>query len=328
MRRRIVVQRRALLAAAGSLLIAPFAASQPAAARRIAILEYGDMATRASSWAAFDGRLRELGYVEGRNLLVERRAAQGVDAQLPALGRELLAARPEVVLVNTTPATQVLMRLTDTVPIVFTSAADPVGTGIVASLARPGGNVTGFSAQLVDINEKRLELLREIIPRAKRFALLGPGSNRGVQAVLKRLQASSRPLGVEVRLVDAGDPGAIERAFERFRSEPVDALLVASVLAAYNRQIVDLSTKSGIPASYIQKGVLEAGALVVFGPDTDAHYRRAADYAHRILTGTKPADLPVEQPKNFWLGVNLQTARALGLKIPQSILLRADRVIE
>jgi len=328
MRRCIVVQRRALLAAAGSLLIAPFAFGQPPAVRRIAILEYGDTVARASSWAAFNDRLRELGYVEGKNLLVERRAAQGVDAQLPALGRELLASRPEVVLVNTTPATQVLMRLTDTVPIVFTGAADPVGTGIVASLARPGGNVTGFSSQLVDINEKRLELLREILPRAKRFALLGPGSNRGVQAVLKRLQASSRSLGVEVRLVDAGDPGAIERAFERFRSEPVDALLVASVLVAYNGQIVDLSRKARIPASCIQKGVLEAGALVVFGPDTDAHYRRAADYAHRILTGTKPADLPVEQPKDFWLGVNLQTARALGLNIPQSILLRADRVIE
>jgi putative ABC transport system substrate-binding protein len=322
------MKRRAVLAAAGSLLVAPLGFGQPAEVRRIAILEYGDMVARASSWAAFDGRLRELGYAEGRNLLVERRAAQGVDAQLPALGRELLAATPEVILVNTTPATQVLMRLTGTVPIIFTGAADPVGTGLVASLARPGGNVTGFSAQLVDINEKRLELLREILPRAKRFALLGPGGNRGVQAVLKRLQALSRSLGVEMRLLDAGDPGAIERVFERLLSEPVDALLVASVLAAYNRQIVDLSTKSRIPASYIQKGMLEAGALVVFGPDTDAHYRRAADYAHRILTGTKPADLPIEQPKDFWLGVNLQTARALGLKIPQSILVRADRVIE
>jgi len=329
MRRRIVVRRLALLAAAGSMLIAPFGFGQPAApVRRIAILEYGDMAARASSWAAFDVRLRELGYVEGSNLLVERRWAQGIDARLPALGRELLAARPQVILVNTTPATQVLMRLTDTVPIVFTGAADPVGTGLVASLARPGGNVTGFSSQLVDINEKRLELLREILPRAKQFALLGPGSNRGVQAVLKRLQASARSLGAEVRLLDAGDPGTIERAFERLRSEPVDALLVASVLVGHNRQIVDLSTKSRIPASYIQKGMLEAGALVVFGPDTDAHYRRAADYAHRILTGTKPADLPVEQPKDFWLGVNLQTAKAFGLKIPQSVLVRANRVIE
>ena len=149
--------------------------------------------------------------------------------------------------------------------------------------------MTGFSSQLVDINEKRLELLREILPRAKQFGLLGPGSNR---------------------------------------SEPVDALLVASVLVGHNRQILDLSAKSRIPASYIQKGILEAGALVVFGPDTDAHYRRAADYAHRILTGTKPADLPVEQPKDIWLGVDLQTAKAFGLKVPQSVLVRADRVIE
>jgi putative ABC transport system substrate-binding protein len=273
-------------------------------------------------------RLRELGYVEGANLFIDRRWAGGATDRLPVLARELLAAGPEVVLVNTTPATLALMRLTDSVPIVFTGVADPVAAGIVPSLARPGGNVTGFSAQLTDVNEKRFDLMREILPQAKRFGLLGPASNLGVQAVLKRLQAAARSIGADVSLQDAGDAATISRAFERLRSESLDALLVASVLVAHNRQIADLADKIRIPASFIQKPALEAGALVVFGPETDAQSRHAADYAQRILSGAKPADLPVVQPTRFWLGVNLRTARALSLTVPQSVLVRADRVIE
>ncbi len=323
------MRRRKFLGGVGALLVAPLAAGQPAApVRRIAILEYSDKVSRAGSWRVLEVRLRELGYVEGTNLYIDRRWAGGAVDRLPELARELLASRPELILVNTTPATQVLKRLTDTVPIVFTSVADPVAAGLVASLARPGGNLTGLSAQLTDVNLKRFELLREIVPQAKRFGLLGPASNLGVQTVLKRLQASARSIGADMILQDAGDPATIARAFEQLRAEPLDALLVASVLVAHNRQIADLTEKTRIPASFIQKPALEAGALVVFGPETDAQYRRAADYAHRILSGAKPADLPVIQPTEFWLGVNLRTARALGLKVPQSLLLRADRVIE
>lgn len=312
----------------GGVLIALAAFAQPATqTRRIAILEHGDKAGRAAGWRVFEDRLAEIGYVEGKNAVFVRRWADGVDARLPALAQELLASRPEVVVVTTTPATQALMRLTATVPIVFIGSADPVSAGMVASLARPGANVTGVSAQLSDVNEKRLGLMRDILPRATRFGLLGP-DNAGVHAVLKRLQASARSFGAEVRLVEASDTGTIAGAFEQLRADPVDALLVASALVSHNREIAALAVKFKVPASYIQKDMLEAGALLVFGPESEAYYRRAADYAHRILSGAKPADLPVEQPKAFWMGVNLQTARALGLTIPASVLLSADRVIE
>jgi putative ABC transport system substrate-binding protein len=202
-----------------------------------------------------------------------------------------------------------------------------VAAGLVASLARPGGNVTGVSAQLVDVNEKRLELMREIVPQARRLALLGP-DNDGVRAVLKRLQAVASSMSVEVRFVEASDAATIERAFGRLRAEGMDGMLVAGALVQHNRQVIALAEKHRVPASYIQKEALEAGALLVFGPDTGAYYRRGAEYMHRVLSGAKPGELPVEQPRAYWLGVNQRTAKALGLRIPGSVLLSADRVIE
>jgi putative ABC transport system substrate-binding protein len=263
------MRRRAFLVCVGAVIAPCFAGAQPAT-RRIAFLEFGEKVARAGSWRVTEARLRELGYVEGANLIIDRRWAGGAIDRLPVLAQELLAGRPELVLVNSTPATLALMRLTDSVPIVFTSVADPVAAGIVPSLARPGGNVTGFSAQLTDVNEKRFDLMREILPQAKRFGLLGPASNLGVQAVLKRLQAAARSIGADVSLQDASDAATIRRAFERLRSESLDALLVASVLMPHNRLVVDLAEKSRIPASFIQQPMLEAGALVVFGPQSDA----------------------------------------------------------
>lgn len=318
--------RSALLGAA-ALLAATFAFGAAAQTRRVAILEHGDKAARAAMWRVFEARLRELGYVEGSNLVLVRRWADGADARLAAMAQELVAAAPEAIAVTTTPGTQAVMRATSTLPIVFIGSADPVAAGLVASLARPGGNVTGVSAQLVDVNEKRLGLMREIVPQAKRFALLGP-DNDGVRAVLKRLQAVAPSLGVEVRLVEASDAATIERAFARLPAEGVDALLVAAALVQHNRQLIGLAERHRVPASYIQKEALEAGALLVFGPDTSAFYRRAAEYMHRILSGAKPAELPVEQPRAFWVGVNQRTAKALGLSVPASVLLSADRVIE
>lgn len=318
--------RSALLGAA-ALLAATFAFGAAAQTRRVAILEHGDKAARAAMWRVFEARLRELGYVEGSNLVLVRRWADGADARLAAMAQELVAAAPEAIAVTTTPGTQAVMRATSTLPIVFIGSADPVAAGLVASLARPGGNVTGVSAQLVDVNEKRLGLMREIVPQAKRFALLGP-DNDGVRAVLKRLQAVAPSLGVEVRLVEASDAATIERAFARLPAEGVDALLVAAALVQHNRQLIGLAERHRVPASYIQKEALEAGALLVFGPDTTAYYRRAAEYMHRILSGAKPAELPVEQPRAFWVGVNQRTAKALGLSVPASVLLSADRVIE
>ena len=323
-------QRRRLLLASSALLVAPLAAfAQPAQkVRRIAILEQGDREARESLWRIFEARMRELGYVEGQTLFIDRRWADGIDDRLPRLAQELLAGRPEVVLVSTTTGTQALMRLTDTVPIITVGTGDPVATGLVASLARPGGNVTGVSNLLGAVAVKRIELLREISPKAKRFALLGPAASLGIQVTLKQAQEATRPRGLDVRLLDAGDSTAIAGAFERLGTEPVDGLIVSSLLYVHRRQIVELAAQFRIPAAYVEKGYLEVGGLIVLGPESEPLYRHAADYAHRILLGAKPADMPVMQPTEFWLGVNLRTARALGLKIPQSVLIRANRVIE
>jgi putative ABC transport system substrate-binding protein len=283
---------------------------------------------RKSEWQVFALRLRQLGYDEERNLSVERRWADGVADRLPGLAQELLAGKPEVVVCSTTTAARTLMRLTDSIPIVSVGSADPVATGLVASLARPGGNVTGVSLMLTAVNEKRLDLMREIDPKAKRFGFLGPADNRGIQAVMKHLQEVARPHGLEIRGLDAGDAPGIARAFGRLKAEPVDALLVASILVGHRKQIVQLAAQSRIPASYVQKEYLDDGGLLVFTLERDALYKHAADYVHRILQGAKPAELPVMQPTEFWLGVNLRTARELGLKVPQSVLIRANQVIE
>ena len=272
--------------------------------------------------------MRELGYIEGQNLFIDRRWADGVDDRLPRLAQELLAERPEVVLANTTTGTRALMRLTDTVPIVTVGSADPVATGLVASLARPGGNVTGVSNLLGAVAVKRIELLREISPKATRFAYLGPAANLGVQAVLKQAQDATRPQGLDVRLLDAVDASTIARVIEvsprnRWTRCSFRRCFTCTVTRSWN-----LWRDSGIPAAYVEKGYLEAGGLIVLGAESEPLYRHAAEYAHRILLGAKPADMPVMQPTEFWLGVNLRTARVLGLKIPQSVLIRANRVIE
>jgi putative ABC transport system substrate-binding protein len=251
-----------------------------------------------------------------------------VDARLQQLAQELLAGKPAVVLVTTTPATQALMRLTDKVAIVMTGTADPVATGLVASLARPGGNVTGISVQLADVAKKRLDLMREILPKAKRFGLLGSAANAGTQSVLTQLQAAAKEHGLDVRLLEAADPQGIARAFDRLAVESIDAILVTQVMNQHKPQIVELAARYRVPAGYVDAEFLDAGGLLVFGPVRDGPYRHAAEYVHRILQGAKPAEMPVMQPTEFWLGINLRTAQALGLKIPQSVLIRANRIIE
>jgi putative ABC transport system substrate-binding protein len=272
--------------------------------------------------------LRELGYLEGKNLFIDRRWANNDNDQLPRLAQQLLAGGPEVILVTTTQGTRALMSLTSTVPIVSVGTADPVAAGLVASLARPGGNVTGVSNMFNVSIVKRVELLREIIPAAKRFALLGPAADPGLQAVLKQAQGEVRAHGIQLFVLDAHDGPGIVRAFESLTAEPVDGLIVASILLSHKRQIVELAARQKTPAAYVQKEYLDEGGLIVFAPERDALYRHAADYADKILKGAKPADLPVMLPSEFWLGLNLRTAGSLGLRVPQSVLLRADRVIE
>ena len=323
------MKRRDFMAAMAVVLVPSPVCAQPVAPmRRIAILDPGDRALRAEQWQILESRLRELGYVEGRNLTIDRRWADGVDARLPQLAQELLAGKPEVILVQTTPATQAVMRLTDKIPIVMTATADPVATGLVASLARPGGNVTGVSVQLADVAKKRLDLMREILPKAKRFGLLGSAANAGTKSVLTQLQAVAREQGLDVRLLEATDPQSIAHAFDTLAADSIDAVLVTQVMNQHMSQIVKLAARYRTPAGYVDMEFLDAGGLLAFGPVRDGPYRHAAEYVHRILQGANPAEMPVMQPTEFWLGVNLRTARTLGLRVPQSILLRANRVIE
>lgn len=325
--RRLYAMLAATIVACGFL--AASASSAAAQGSRTPLIGLLSPAGPNTGWFAegFRQGMKELGYIEGQNIRIEFRWAHGQFERLPSLAAELVQLNVDVIVAGVTQASLAAKGETPTIPIVMAGVGDPVGVGLVASLARPGGNVTGVSAQLVDVNEKRLGLMREIVPQAKRFALLGP-DNDGVRAVLKRLQAVAPSLGVEVRLVEASDAATIERAFARLPAEGVDALLVAAALVQHNRQLIGLAERHRVPASYIQKEALEAGALLVFGPDTTAYYRRAAEYMHRILSGAKPAELPVEQPRAFWVGVNQRTAKALGLSVPASVLLSADRVIE
>jgi putative ABC transport system substrate-binding protein len=323
------MNRRCFIAVMAGAMVPALVYAQPVAPiRRIAILDPGDRALRAEQWQVLESRLRELGYVEGRNLKIDRRWADGVDARLPHLAQELLAGKPEVVLVTTTPATQALMRLTDKIAIVMTGTADPVATGLVASLSRPGGNVTGVSVQLDDVAKKRLDLMREILPKAKRFGVLGSAANAGTQSVLRQLQSAARERGLDVRILEAADPQGIARAFDSLAAESIDAVLVTQVMNQHKSQIVELAARYRIPASYVDMEFLDAGGLLAFGPVRDGPYRHAAEYVYRILQGANPAEMPVMQPTEFWLGINLRTAQALGLKIPQSVLIRANRVIE
>ncbi len=321
-RRRLVLATSVLLLAGQSAL-----AQRPPKVWRVAILEPGDRGSSESNWTVFLARMRELGYVEGRNLSVDRRWADGVADHLPRLAQELMAGSPDVAVVVTTPATRALMRASATIPIVMAGVGDPVGVGLVASLARPGGNVTGASLQLAGVVVKRIDLLREIVPGAKRFGLLGSANEAGLNAVLAQAQAQVQPHGLVLRAIDAGDAAGIARAFDRLGSEPVDALLVSAPLRQHLPLVIERAARFRIPASYVHNEAIDLGGLIVYAPVREAAYRQAADYVDRIFRGAKPADMPVTQPTEYWLGVNLATARTLGLTVPQSVLIRADRVL-
>jgi ABC-type uncharacterized transport system substrate-binding protein len=297
---------------------------------RIGILSGGYEEANAANWRVFRARLQELGYVEGRNLVIEKRFADGARAQLPALAAQLVALGPNVIVAAGTPPTRVAMKATSTIPIVMTGSADPVGSGLVSSLARPGGNVTGQSMAITDISAKWIEILTELAPRAKEFGFLGDSGNTAIVAVHRSIQRVAGPRGVSVRMFEAVSPGEVDAAFEVMVRANYGGFMVAAstVLAPRSQQIVERALQARLPAVYAREEYVEAGGLMSYITDRKALFRRAADYVHRIVQGAKPSELPVEQVSNFRLAVNLKTARAMGLTLPQSILIRADRVVE
>ena len=282
---------------------------------------------------AFRQGLRDLGYVEGRNVVIEYRDAEGKLERLPALAAELVALKVDVIVAASTLAALAAKQATRTLPIVFAAAADPVASGLVTSLARPGGNVTGLSNLAPELVGKRLELLKQAVPGVSRVAVLWqPGAlgERTEKDMLKGAEVAARALGVRLQFVEARGPADFDRAFSDMTRARAGALTVlpSAMFFSERRRLVDLAAKNRLPAVYPWREFVDAGGLMSYGPNLADLFRRAATYVDKILKGAKPGDLPVEQPTKFELVINLKTAKALGLTIPPSVLARADQVIE
>ncbi len=313
---------------AGSLTFAPVAAEtqQAAKAARIGYLSPASAAADALYSEAFRQGLRALGYVEGQNIFIEARYADGRSERLSDFAAELVRLKVDVIVAAPTTAVRAVQRATRTIPIVMAFAGDPVGEGFAVGLARPGGNITGHSGAVSEIAAKRVEFFKAIIPQLSRVAqLTAPGVAR---AAVTETEAAGRTLGVRVITTVVSNSNEVEHAFSSMRDARVGGIVVALTLRPYWKQILHLARQSRLPTVSGPRDFVEAGGLMAYGPDYPDLYRRAATYVDKILKGAKPADLPVEQPTKFELIVNMKTAKALGLTIPQSILLRADQVIE
>ena len=280
---------------------------------------------------AFRQGLKETGYVEGENVAIEYRWAENQIDRMPALAAELV--RKQVAVIATTGATvaaSAAKAVTTTIPIVFLTGADPVESGLVASLARPGGNLTGINLLTIDLTAKRLELLRELVPAATRVAVLANPAGPAPEAMLRDVETAARAMGLQVQVLNAGTSPEIDAAFASFVRERPDALFVGPDPFFVSRrvQLVHLASRHAVPAAYTQRDYAVAGGLMAYSPRYPDLFRKAAVYVDNILKGAQPADLPVEQPTHFELIINMKTARALGLTVPLALLARADEVIE
>ena len=328
-----MISRRAFLGTVtGGLLAAPLAA-EAAQARswRVGFLETSSASpARVQLLETLRQRLRELGYVEGQNIAFESRFGEGKPDQIQRFAAELVGLKVDIIVTSGTPASQAAKQATGTVPIVMTQLADPVGSGLVASLGRPGGNVTGLSTQDAELGGKRLELLLQVVPRVSRLALLIDETNPGTVLIAKGTQAAAASLGLQVQSLGVRDPGELDRAFAAMREARAGALIVesSSMLFTWRERLADLALKNRLPTMFAQRQYAEAGGLMAYSADFSDLFRRAATFVDKILKGAKPADLPVEQPTKWEFVINLKTAKALGLTILPSVLLRADEVIQ
>ncbi len=314
----------------GALLApVPAEAQQPAKVPRIGFLFSLSPSPNAARIEAFRQVLRELGYVEGKNIVIEYRGAEGKIERLPDLATELVRLKVDVIVSAGPTVTRAAKEATKTIPIVMAWDNDPVGNGFVASLARPGGNITGLSNLAPEISGKQLELLKEIVPRLSRVSVLWTSNEPGHAQALKETQLAAGALRLQLQSLDVRGPKDIETAFGEASKGRADAVLVVSsrVFFSQRKQVVDLAAKNRLPAVYGQPEYVESGGLMAYGPSFTDLYRRAATYVDKILKGAKPADLPVEQPTKFELVINLKTAKALGLTLPSQLLMEADHVI-
>jgi putative ABC transport system substrate-binding protein len=324
------MKRREFITLLGGATAWPLAArgQQPKMAT-IGLLGTGSAAAQSQWTAAFLQRMRELGWVEGRNLTIEYRWGEGRTERLSELAKELVRLKVDVIVSHNTPGPLAAKQATSTIPIVFATAGDPVGTGIVASLARPGGNVTGLSSQTPDVAGKRLELLREIVPSLHRLAVLADTDNPFVKLDVSQLRQAGAGLGIEIATFEMRRGEDIDPAFEALKGRAQALYVPATPVALVNRvRINTLALVAHVPTTLGVREYVEAGGLMSYGPNWPHMWGRAANFVDKILRGAKPADLPVEQPTKFDLVINLTTAKALGLKVPDKLLALADEVIE
>ena len=314
-----------------ALLAAPLAAeAQPAGkVYRIGVLEILPVASNAANLAAFRQGLRDLGYVEGQNVVIEYRSADGQAERFPRLASELVRLNVDVIVTRGTPAALAAKQATGTIPIVMASSGDPLGTRIVVSLARPGGNVTGLSAFSTEVQGKLLELLREIVPHLTRVAFLFNMSNPVQQAQWEEAETAARSARLQPQLLNVRTARDLEPAFDEAARQRAGAVIVGNdaLTQAHRRQIIEALAQRHLPDIFRDREFVETGGLMSYGIHYPDSYRRAAVYVDKILKGAKPSDLPVERPTKFELIINLKTAKALGLTIPPSVLARADVVI-
>jgi putative tryptophan/tyrosine transport system substrate-binding protein len=318
-------------------LLGGAAAAWPLAARaqqpaKLPTIGFLGQSTRsaASEWvAAFVQRLRELGWIENRTVAIDYRWAEGRDEQFADIAAEFVRLKVDVIVTSGVPAVLASKQATSVIPIIFATAGDPVGTGLVASLARPGGNVTGLSNQMSDTGGKRLELLREVLPSLRRLAIMANVGNPAIMLEMGEIRAIARKLGLEVNTLEIRRAQDIVPAFEALKGRSEALYVCTDALINTNRiRINILAVGARLPTMHGSRDYVEAGGLMSYGVNFPDSFRRAADYVDKILRGRKPADIPVEQPNKFDLIINLTTAKALGLTIPESFLLRADEVIE
>ena len=316
---------------AGTFVTRGVAEAQPAGkVYRIGMLETRSSALNAANVEAFRQGMRKLGYTEGRNLEIVYRSSDGVDGRFPDLAAEVVRLNVDLILTRGTPAAQAARAASRTTPVVMAASGDPVGSGLVVSLARPGGNITGLSSGLTEAYAKRVELLRELLPKLSRLAAIFNMGNRAAVPQWDVVEATARSLGVQAQLLDVRDPGDLPRLFELAARERAEALVVGldGVTQGNLRPIAERAARQHLPSIYAEKAYVAVGGLMTYGASDFGMYHRAATFVDKIFKGAKPADLPVEQPTTFELALNLKTAKALGLTVPSSLLLRADHVLE
>jgi putative ABC transport system substrate-binding protein len=323
------VQQKFLLVASVSLVVPFFALAQPMV-YRIAVLERESAQLASVNLEALRQGFRELGYVEGKNLAIEYRSTDGHNEAYPALCREVVGLKVDLIVVRGTPPALACKKATTSIPIIFVGAGDPVSDGIITSFAHPGGNVTGFSSANNQLAAKRLELLRELFPRAVNIAVLLNLGNPSLAGQRKEVEAAAPHLGMKVEIFDVRTREDLQSSIDQASKQRFDALYVAidAVTEANREMIADLALKHRLPTINAEATFVEAGGLISYAISNPANYRRVAGLADKIFKGAKPGDLPVEQPSTLMLEINLKTANALGVTIPKQVLFRADRVIE